>query len=168
LSENLRQARRRWIALALIVALAAMSNLAFVTAGLTFLAATRAPSLFLPADLFVAMDWLGANTSWQETVLSGYTVGDLIPARIGHRVVMGHESETLDFETKQAAVAHFFAATTSDDERLGLLEQYRVAYVFHGPYEQALGGFDPAKADYLTLVFTRNDVSVYRVNLSYR
>ncbi len=162
-----QMARGKRLALALAVALAAMSNL-YLTAGLTMAAGARAPALFWPADVLAGVDWLGENTSWEETVLSSFEVGNLIPARIGHRVVLGHWIETLDYGEKREAVARFFAAATPDAERQRLLERYGVAYVFHGPYERALGGFDPAQADYLSPIFTEHDVRIYRVAIHSR
>jgi hypothetical protein len=161
-AEGGQPARWRWLALALTVALAAMSNL-YLTTGLSAAAALRPPALFWDAGLLAGVDWLGQNTTWDATVLSSSEVGGLIPARIGHRVVLGHGIETKDPEEKQRAAARFFAASTSDDERLGLLARYGVAYVFHGPFERALGDFDPAQAGYLTQVYTNRNVSIYRV-----
>jgi energy-converting hydrogenase Eha subunit C len=160
--EGDRPARWRWSTLALALALMAMSNL-YMTTGLTMAAAMRPPALFWDAGLLAGVDWLGQNTTWDATVLSSFEVGSLIPARIGHRVVLGHGIETKDPEEKQRATARFFAAATSDDERRGLLARYGIAYVFYGPFERELGDFDPAQASYLTQVYTNRNVSIYRV-----
>ena len=157
-----RRSRWRWRALALVVALAAMSNL-YLTAGLTLAAATRAPSLFWPADLLSGVDWLGESTSWEETVLAGPETGSLIPARIGHRVVVGHGMETVDYEGKRAAMARFFAADTPDEERLALLKEWQVIWLFYGPEERALGDFDPATVAYLEPAFRQGEVTIHRV-----
>ncbi len=162
--EGVRPDRLRWLTLALVLSLTATSNL-YLTAGLTVAAATRPPALFWTADLLAGVDWLGENTMWEETVLSSFEVGNLIPARIGHRVMVGHWIETVDYEGKRQAVARFFAAATSDEERLRLLKRYEIAYVFYSPYERALGNFDPAQAGYLTLVFTKRHVSIFQVTL---
>jgi hypothetical protein len=161
-TEGNQPARRRWVALALALALMAMSNL-YMTTGLTMAAAMRPPALFWDTGLLAGVDWLGKNTPWDATVLSGSEVGSLIPARIGHRVVLGHGIETKDPEEKQRAAARFFAATTSDDERRELLTRYGIAYVFYSPFERKLGDFDPAQAGYLTQVYTNRNVSIYRV-----
>jgi len=162
--EEGRLARWRWLAQAAVVTLAAMSNI-YLTTALTVAAAGRSPLLFWPADLLAGVDWLGESTSWDETVLAAPGTGSLIPARIGHRVVVGHGMETVDYGGKREAVARFFDAAASDDERLALLRRWGVAYVFHGPEERALGGFDPAGAPWLVPVFQRGEVAVYRVAL---
>jgi len=156
--------RGRRLAQAAVVALMAVSHL-YLTAGATLAAAARAPALFWPIDVLAGVDWLGENTSWEETVLAGFEAGSLIPARIGHRVVLGHWMETVDFEGKREAVARFFAADTRDVERLALLEEWEVTYVFHGPEERTLGGFDPGSVPWLKQTYQAGEVAVYRVVL---
>jgi hypothetical protein len=160
-SRKLR-ARWCWLAMALVVALAPMSNL-YVTAGLTLAAGKRAPAMFQSADLLAVMDWLGENSEWDETVLSGFQTGNLIPARIGHRVVLGHWMETADYEEKQAAVARFYDAETPDVERREMLEEWGVVYVFYGAGERSLGDFDPAEVAWLELAFRSGEEAVYRM-----
>jgi hypothetical protein len=163
--EGQQPGRLRWLALPLVLALTAMSNL-YLTAGLATAAATRASALFWSADLLAGVDWLEENSSWEETVLSSFESGNLITARIGHRVVVGHWMETVNYEEKREAADRFFAAATPNSERLRLLERYSVSYVFYGPYEQALGNFEPANANYLAPVFTLHNVNVYQVTTS--
>jgi len=166
LSEGLlphwRRVRWRRFLVALVVALLAMSNL-YLTAGLTLAAANQAQELFWPTDLLAGVDWLGENGAWDETVLAGLKNGNLIAARIGRRVVLGHWMETVDYEGKREAVARFYAAETSDSERLDLLEKWEVAYVFHAVEERTLGDFDPAAVPWLEPTFRQGKVTVYRV-----
>lgn len=159
--RGLASERGRRLALAGTVALAMVSNL-YLTAGLTLAAAVRAPALFWPADLVAAVDWLGKNTAPEETVLSGPDVGNLIPARIGHRVVMGHGMETVDYKGKREAVERFFSTTISDGERLSLLEKWGVVWVFYGPEERGMGGFDPRAVPWLEPAFRSRETVVYR------
>ena len=170
LAEGLRRPGKklrvclRWLALALVVALMAMSNL-YMTTGLALAAGKRAPAMFQSADLLAVVDWLGENSEWDDTVLSGFGTGNLIPARIGHRVVLGHWMETVNYEEKRAAVARFYDAGTPDAERRELSEEWGVVYVFRGAEERSLGDFDPAAAAWLNLAFQSGDVAVYRVVL---
>jgi hypothetical protein len=134
----------------------------FLILSASLAASSGAPDMFHSAGEIAAVDWLGANSSSEDTVLASYELGGFIPARIGHRVLMGHWTETVDLAGKRAAVERFYGAAT-DDERQVILRKYGIAYVFHGPREQTIGNFDPAQADYLALVFTHHDVSVYQV-----
>ena len=158
------QMRWCWLGMALIVALAPMSNL-YLTTSLTWAAAVREPGMFQSTDLLAVVDWLGRNSAWDETVLSGFNTGNLIPARIGHRVVLGHWMETVDYAGKRSAVARFYDAETSDAERRELLAAWGVAYVFHGTEERALGDFDPAAVSWLEPAFRSGEIAVYRVLL---
>ena len=156
--------RPRWLAMALMVALAAMSNL-YLTVGYTVTVASQDSRLFWPAEVLAGIDWLGKHTEPEDTVLSSFEVGNLIPGRIGHRVVLGHWMETIDYEEKNTAVTRFFAADTPDEERIALLEEYEVAYLCYGPNEQALGTFDPDGNSYLVRRFSQDGVRVYAVNM---
>ena len=159
---RLRVGRGKWLVQAMVVALAMMSHL-YLTVGLTMTAVARDPALFWPADVLAGVDWLGEHTAWSETVLAGLEVGSLTPARIGHRVVLGHWMETVDYEGKQAAVARFYAKEMPDAERMGLLEEWGARYVYVGPGERALGGFDPAATPYLSPAVSVGEVAIYRV-----
>jgi hypothetical protein len=156
--------RLRWLAQASVLALAAISNL-YLVATHTLVAGTRHPGLFYNADEVAAVEWLDVHSEWDETVLSTYETGNWIGGAIGHRVVLGHWAETVDFEGKREAVARFFAADTHDVERLALLEEWEVAYVFHGPEERMLGGFDSGSVPWLEQTFRAGEVEVYLVAL---
>ena len=156
--------RLRWLVRGLVLALAAISNL-YLIATYTWAAMAWHPALFHTADEVAAIEWLDAHSEWDETVLAAFETGSLIPARIGHRVVLGHPMETVDVEVKRESVARFYAAGTSDTDRLSLLAAWGVAYVFHGPEEQGLGDFDPATVPWLVPRFRAGEVAVYRVTL---
>jgi hypothetical protein len=154
--------RLRWLAQALILVLAALSNL-YLVSGYTLAASARHPALFRTADEVAAVEWLHSHSEWDETVLAAYETGNWIAGTIGHRVVLGHWAETADCEVKRTQVAAFYGAGTTGAERRGLLDQWGVRYVYVGPLEQALGGLDPAIASDLELAFSRGDVEMYRV-----
>lgn len=153
-----------WLARWATVVLTAASNL-YLTGGLVLATLGRAPSLFWPVEVLAGVDWLGEHSGWQETVLAGPQVGGLIPARIGHRVVLGHPMETVDYEGKRVALARFFASDMSDAERLALVREWGVCWLFYGPQEQALSDFDPATVSWLAPAFRTGPVAVYRVTL---
>ena len=57
----------------------------------------------------------------------------------------------------------FFQEETSDSWRIGLLEEYDIAYLFYGPRERKLGAFDPTGRTYLSPSFANSLVTIYRV-----
>ena len=154
--------RWRWLARSAFVAMSTISNL-FLTAGATMSVASQSPDLFSSTDVLAAADWLGENSAWSETVLAGPDTGSLIPARIGHRVLLGHEMETVDYDAKLEAVTSFFDAATSDEERLALVREWRVSYVFYGPNESALGNYYPSTTMWLMPVYRSGEVTIYKV-----
>jgi uncharacterized membrane protein len=155
-----RQWRRR--ALLWLVALALPSNLVLV-AGASVASFMQSSSVFYPGDVIAAVDWLGANAGLDDVVLSSFLVGNLIPARTGRRVVLGHWIGTLDYATKTDQVRRFFGSEMSDEGRRTLLHDYAVRFVFVGPDERKLGDFDPAQSADLIEVFRSGDVILYRV-----
>jgi uncharacterized membrane protein len=147
----------------LLVGLTLPSTL-FLILSASLAAASGAPDMFHSAGEIAAVDWLGDNSSLDDTVLASYDVGGFIPPRIGHRAFMGHWTETVDLANKRAAAEQFYGVA-ADEQRQRLLRQYGIVYVLHGPRERALGSFDPAQVDYLIPVFTHDDVSVYRAEM---
>jgi hypothetical protein len=153
--------RLKLLARNLLVAFSLPSTL-FLILSASQAAASQAPDMFYSAGEIAAVDWLAVNSTPDDTVLASYDIGGFIPARIGHRVFMGHWTETVDLESKRATAGRFYGAA-SDDEHQEVLRRYGIAYVFYGPRERELGGFDPAEAGYLVPVFRSRDTTVYRV-----
>jgi hypothetical protein len=82
---------------------------------------THDPELFSQREEVEAIDWMGQNTASTDTILASYTVGRYVPARIGHRVFMGHFHETVQLKDKLRLAASFFREETSDRDRRLLL-----------------------------------------------
>ncbi|MCC6604568.1 MAG: hypothetical protein IT327_15265 [Anaerolineae bacterium] len=130
----------------------------------TRIAALTQPDLFFrPVAEVEAADWLRQNSEGTAVVLGSYQTGNLVAARSGQRVMLGHWAETVDFTGKETAVAQFFATNTSDTWRQELLRQFAVDYVWFGPREQELGRFDPATVDYLIPVYENRSITLYSV-----
>jgi hypothetical protein len=147
---------------ALIIATASTSNL-FLVASSVVSVATGHPDITQSAAAEEAIAWLGLNSSTDAVILSSYRVGNIIPARIGRRVVWGHWDKTAFYADKKADVATFFDADTSDKNRSVILRRYSVGYVLYGPSERALGGFEPDTAAFLQPVFRSGEVTVFKV-----
>jgi len=118
---------------------------------------------YLHRDDVAALDWLRERTLPDDIVLSSLTVGQYVPAVSGNTAFLAHWAQTVGFYDKRDRVARFFDAAAADQERAETLRAFGVDYVFHGPAERALGGYDPAATPWLTLVFSAPQVDVYRV-----
>jgi hypothetical protein len=152
------QERLGGVVIALCVALASVSNLLLV-AGSTL----SAPNLTQPTAVEEAIAWLGQHSALDDVILSSYQVGNVIPARIGRRVVWGHWDETAFYAEKQSDVAAFFDGNTSDAERQSVLRRYGVGYLIYGPAEREIGDFDLTGVPYLKPAFSADGVTVYQV-----
>ncbi|MBI3537089.1 MAG: hypothetical protein HY070_05990 [Chloroflexi bacterium] len=153
----------RRLLLAAFVSIISLANVA-ILARLTYLTVVEQPDAFFRArDEIAAVDWLRANASRAEIVLAAYWTGSFIPARAGTRVFVGQRYETVDFEKKMETAQKFFDAASDDAWRRALLAQNRIALIFQGPRERALGAFDFARADYLERAYANDTVIIYKV-----
>lgn len=118
---------------------------------------------YLHKDEISALNWLDKNASSDSVVLSSLTIGQYIPAMTGTHAFLAHWAQTVDFYGKTDMVNEFYAAGTSDARRQQILAQYWVSYVFYGPAEKALGGYQPDHSNYLKLVFSAPMGKVYAV-----
>jgi hypothetical protein len=59
-------------------------------------------------------------------------------------------------------IACFYGTLCADDQRAQFLESAGVAYVFWGPHEQALGGWDPRQASFLDLAYANENYFVFQ------
>lgn len=116
---------------------------------------------YLYQDENSALQWLEANGRPDEVVLSSLMVGQYIPALTGLHAFLAHWAQTLDFYGKSAMVTEFFAKETPDARRQQILEQYSVDYVFYGPSERALGGFDPSQSPLFVELFSSSSTNIY-------
>jgi hypothetical protein len=157
---RIRHLRIRRTAPIAVVGLLAIGN-TYLTVGLIWSGAARNSILFWPDDVIEAVDWLGTHTSWRQTVLTSPETGGLIPARIGHQVVIGHEMETINYDHKREAVQHFYGSDTASSERLAIMRRWQVDSVVCGPNEQSLNGLEVSAPLALDAVFTRGDVTIY-------
>lgn len=155
--------RLRRFAVAVIVLATLPTNLLLVL-GHIGQVSQRVSPVFHPGAVVRAVDWLGRHTDPDKTVLAAFRTGNYIPTRAGNRVFVGHGSETVDSEAKQEVLRRFFSADADDTLRRDLLRGFGIVYVFHGPYERALGGFQAADAAYLKPVYEEDGIVIYQVD----
>ncbi len=140
-----------------------LSNL-YILASLSVTTAVQQPDLLFRLQAEVAAtEWLRANTERSAVLLADYETGNYVAAHAGNRVVVGHWAETIDYAEKVQQVKRFLDPATDDAARRELLGRYHVAYVWMGPREGKLGGYDPTQASYLEPVYSNAGVTIYRV-----
>ncbi len=154
-------ASRRWAVAALLALLTPTTLLLWL--GASFAATRPAEPVFLPAAQVSVFNWLAREAQPGQVALAAYDTGNALPAYTPLAAYIGHGPETIALEDKRPRVARFYAADTPDAERQALLAEGRIAYVLFGPRERALGGFDPARVDYLEWAYAEGDYAVYAV-----
>jgi len=120
---------------------------------------------YLHKDDMTAMQWIEAQPDPNAVVLSAIDTGQFVPMLTGKPAYLAHWAQTLRFFEKQKNVAAFFDANTPDTQRIEILQQKDVRYVFYGPAERQLGAYNPAAASFLTLAFETPEVQVFVVRL---
>ena len=126
---------------------------------------------WLPAPLRASLRYLAKAPGPETVVLSSYDTGNYVPHYSGKRCVLGHYALTIDADRKKEEIARFFSEEKADDAwRTAMLRTWDARYLVLGPYERALGRFDPSRHPWLRLlhvegVGTADETAVYAVEL---
>ena len=119
--------------------------------------------LFHPAQETAAYEYLAKIATPGSVVLASYRTGNALPAWAPVRVLIGHGPESAKLDSLQPRLQHIFQTGTKDEERRAFLGDFRISYLFYGPAEMSLGGWDPATAAYLENIYERGPYTIYRV-----
>jgi len=122
-----------------------------------------AEPVFRPSEELAAFEQLATVAEEGEVVLAAYSTGNALPAWAPLRVVAGLGTESIGWPGLEMRIAGFYQSGTGDAERLALLSEFGVSYVFWGPEERALGDWWPASADYLRSVVEVGEYAVFEV-----
>lgn len=118
---------------------------------------------YLPSDDYAALSWLNAHTHPDEPVLSSLTIGQYVPSQSGNSAFLGHWAATVDFFSKERAVATFFSDQTPDSWRHEVLDRYGIRYVYVGLPERQLGTYNPNETSFLHRVYANSTVTIFSV-----
>jgi hypothetical protein len=146
-----------------VLAVCLPTSLLLVVAGLRVASNPSEPA-FRPTAEVAAFDWLADHAPGGSVVLASFPTGNALPAWAPLRVVIGHGPETAGLEQLRPEVEAFFDPAHPDPARRDFLVAHQVAFVFYGPHERALGGWDPGQAEYLQQVYAASDYAVYALH----
>lgn len=118
--------------------------------------------LFRTSDEAAAAAWLSQEDESITAVLGTMQSGNLIAARTGKPVFIGHWAETVAYPTKQAQVETFFQSDTAAAWRQQFLSSNTISHVWIGPREKALGSFNPEDDQFLTPVYQNSTITIYK------
>ena len=142
--------KRRAFAIAASISLVPATLL--IILGGTARVTAQQPPLYQSAAELAALNWLGANTTDRDVVLSEWEFGNLVPIYANARVFIGHPIETIDYKTKRTLVDQFFAATDSAQRR-DFIQRWHIT-VIAAKADRALNDFP--------IVFQSGNVTLYR------
>jgi len=148
------------------VLLLAFPSTVLLLVGGAMVALRPAEPVFRPSDEVAAFQYVAEQTSRDVVVLSSYETGNALPAWAPVFVVVGHGPESVGLAELLPRVEAFYRIDTPGNERIELLSELGVDYVFWGPKERVLGGWDPKAADFLTLFYQSGDYWIFAVDRS--
>jgi len=160
--EGDRLTRRLAWRISLLTAFSLPSTL-FLLIGGIFTAIRPAMPVFRPVDEVTVFEELGASAHPGDIVLSSYETGNALPAWAPERVVVGHGPESVGLADLLPKVQRFYSVDADDAERQRLIQELNIRYIFYGPSEVGLGGWQVGNAPYLQLVGKSGEYQVYQV-----
>jgi len=117
---------------------------------------------YLPTGYDQAFQWLRKNGDTSTVVLTAPVSGNFVPGKTGRRVFVGHNVETIDFETKREQAVMFYGGA-NDAWREEFLRQAGITHVLIGPWEKRWGAYDGQGSAFLELILERDQIRLYRV-----
>ncbi|MBI4830855.1 MAG: hypothetical protein HY801_04725 [Candidatus Lindowbacteria bacterium] len=114
----------------------------------------------LTEDEYAALEFL-RNEQSTEVVLSADWIGNYVP-RVARKYSWLGQYDLPSHDSRLALASKFFAEATLESERYDLLKRHKIRFIFHGVDERKLGKFDPDRSTFLTRIFQKGSVNIYR------
>ncbi len=156
LTERIRNLSVVWLAIGFLPSLILLV-IAFQSAS------TIARPSFRPTAELAAFGYFSAHPKENPAVIAAYDTSTALPAYAPVRVPIGHGPESLGLNDLRPRVEEIYNSNLADTDRLAILDDLKVDYVFWGPLERALGNANLENSKFLTPVFQKDDYTIYRV-----
>jgi hypothetical protein len=119
--------------------------------------------IFVPRQQARGYLYLSDQANPGSIVLTSFETGNVLPAFAPVYVVIGHGPESIRLDALRPRIQAFFDEAGQEADRIALLKEFSVDYVFWGPNEQRLGDWNPHNAAFLTAVFSTEEIVVFAV-----
>jgi hypothetical protein len=119
--------------------------------------------LYLPADTVKGFYFLEKNARSGSVVLAAFETSNMMPAWAPVRTLVGNGPESIHLKEVLPRVHCFYQLECTDEERIRLLREFQIRYVFWGPAELALGSWNPSDLQDLRLVYQQGTISIFEV-----
>jgi len=133
-------------------------------AGGSIVSSSLSTPVYRPKAETQAFEFLSETISPGSVVLASYQTSNAMPAWAPVRLLTGHGPESINFSQVNGSVNRFYQSLMMDSERLALIDEFQIDYVFWGPEEINIGEWDPGQAEYLTLLYSQDGYQVFQVN----
>lgn len=147
-----------------LVASVALTPIFIFTSFLATVLLLDNPHTFITPDQADAQTCLAKHAALDDVVMAHLENGNRLPARINVRSMVGHWNLSNRVEDSVNAIEAFYAASTTDAERVALLAEFNVRFVYVSDQERKLGNFAPEDASFLIPICETATVSVFEVD----
>ena len=108
--------------------------------------------------------WLKEHTNTNDSILTNWFFGNILPGITGRKVYLGHKAQTENFDQKIKLI-NLFLLDQNTTTSLNFLKQNNITYIFLGNNDSMLEyGFKPDEKPYLIKVYDKNGVLIYKVS----
>jgi len=121
------------------------------------------PPVFRPTAEVEAFRYLKDEAVKNSVVLTSHETGNVLPAWVPVHVVLGHGPETANYDLVSQKMESFYGAQTTAQNRIQILDEFNVDYVFWGPAEKAIGDWDPEETDIISPGYDQGPYKIYDV-----
>jgi hypothetical protein len=118
---------------------------------------------FRPIEEISAFGEFRAQSQNGVLILTSFQTGNALPAWSPSSVLIGHGPESVGLPDLSSRVYSFYGTVSSDEERINLIQEFGVDYVFLGPAERELGKWRAEDMHELDLIIKNGSYSIYRV-----
>ncbi len=159
-----KEERKRRIGGVSLLAFSVISSVLLIIGGVNVARKPSSP-IFRPVEEVAAFEWLAIHAENGDHVLASFSTGNVLPAWAPVRVVIGHGPESVDLARLAPEVGAFFADSSSTQARQIFLHEHDVRFVFYGPNEKMMGGWNPDQSSILVEVYSGGEYQIFEVEV---
>jgi hypothetical protein len=125
---------------------------------------TPSEPIFRPVAEIEAFKTISKSSISGQVVLSSFKTGNVLPAWAPVHVVTGHgpESANLPFYLKQTD--DYYQGNINQLQRDAFYKNLEIQYVFWGPNEKSIGGWNPSLDPNLTSIYNQSGYQIFKVS----
>ena len=128
-------------------------------------AQTNYLNIYIPSYLTRIFSYLKRNTKEDSVVLASQTVSNMIPAFTDNKVIIGHDSNEINFTQKLDESNDFFFGRMPEAAVADYLRRMRASYIVFGVEVPPFHDIPYSSLPFLRVVYTDGSISIVRVDL---